>query len=230
MAVMALEEAPAVIGETVAGGEGSTAASSRAASSIRGDTPGAAKRRRAVARLGGPAPRGSSRSSGGARSSRQKPRSLLVPKKGRTWAQAFESMSGKTNGAPLLAEYIGGVIIICLGTLTQGPSKGYANAMSELLLRLTALTTVFFVLFLLAGTKAGKAAVWFGLLIDLGIVFTAAQHNVLSDTATLISSSTVSGGTATLTSAGGGNLEQPEPPPAVTLPAGVPEGTGTATA
>jgi hypothetical protein len=215
MAVMALEAAPAEIGEAAAGSEGSATAKSRAGNSIRG---GAARGRSASSRT----------STGPSKGSRTQPRlgGALAPKKGRTWAQAFDSMSGKTGGAPLLAEYIGGVVIICLGTLTQGPSKGYTNVMSELLLRLTALTTVFFVLFLLAGSKAGKAAVWFGLLVDLGIVFTAVNQNVLSDTATLISDTAVGGGTATLLSAGGGgDLEQPEPPPAVTLPTGTPETT-----
>jgi ABC-type multidrug transport system permease subunit len=102
--------------------------------------------------------------------------------------------------------------------------------MSELLLRITALTTVFFVLFLLAGSKAGKAAVWFGLLVDLGIVYTAANQNVLQNMASLLSNTAVGGGTITLTSAGGGgNLEQPEPPPGVVLPVGTPE-TGPQTA
>lgn len=227
MAVMALEAAPAEIGEVAAGSEGSVSAKASAGSSIRGTT---ARGRSAS----GGGSRGSSRTSASSpKGSRTQPRigGVLAPKKGRTWAQAFDSMSGKTGGAPLLAEYIGGVVLICLGTLTQGPSKGYTTVMSELLLRLTALTTVFFILFLLAGSKAGKAAVWFGLLVDLGIVFTAVNANVLSDTATLLSDTAVGGGTATLLSAGGGgDLEQPEPPPAVTLPTGTPETTTPQTA
>jgi hypothetical protein len=99
--------------------------------------------------------------------------------------------------------------------------------MSELLLRLTALTMVFFVLFLLAGTKGGKAAVWFGLLVDFGILFTAATENVLADTASVISGQPVGTNSTTL-AASGGSLDQPEPPPSVTLPVGIAETAATA--
>lgn len=226
MAVMATEAA-GTIGEIAEGSAATSASKSSAARSIRGDTPGPTNRRSAI--VGGS--RGSAKTSTGKTSSgtRTQPRAggVLASRKGRTWNQAFSSMTGKTNGAPLLAEYIGGVVIICLGTLTRGPSQGYTNVMSELMLRLTALTTVFFILFLLAGSKAGKSAVWFGLLIDLGILFTAATENVLSDTASLISNTSVGGGSTLLAS--GGNLDQPEPPPSVTLPEGTAQ-TGPQTA
>lgn len=230
MAVMATEAA-GTIGEIAEGSAATSASESSAASSIRGDTPGPTRRRNAIA--GGS--RGSAKtstgktSSGSAKGSRTQPRAggVLARRKGRSWDEAFKAMTGKTNGAPLLAEYIGGVVIICLGTLTRGPSQGYTNVMSELMLRLTALTTVFFILFLLAGSKAGKSAVWFGLLVDLGILFTAATENVLSDTASLISNTSVGGGSTLLAS--GGNLDQPEPPPSVTLPEGTAQ-TGPQTA
>jgi hypothetical protein len=99
--------------------------------------------------------------------------------------------------------------------------------MSELIVRLTALTAIFFVLFLLAGTKAGKAAMWFGLLVDLGIVFTATTQNVFADLASAVQGKPITDpstgealDTATLTA----STSVDEPEPAVTLPDSVPGG------
>jgi hypothetical protein len=59
--------------------------------------------------------------------------------------------------------------------------------MANILIRLTAFTAVFFILFLAAGSpKAGKAAAWFGLLVDLGIVFTAYQASFFDSLTSLV--------------------------------------------
>ncbi len=139
--------------------------------------------------------------------------------KGKGVSFDLDSLAGKTNGGPLLAEFAAGVIIIVLGSLTRGPSQGYLNVMSELMLRLTALTTVFFTLFLLSGTKGGKAAVWFGLLVDLGILFTAATENVLTQAASVVAGTPIGGDVLTDAAVA------TEPPPSVTLPSDQPSAT-----
>lgn len=161
----------------------------------------------------GQSSRGSKRSSGGSsRKSRGKSKGL-----------SFDSLAGKTNGGPLLAEYIGGVVIIFLGTLILGGSKGYVQAMGQLMLRLTALTTVFFVLFLMSGTKGGKAAVWFGLLVDLGILFTAASQGATTQLIAVIQGVPTGGDVLTA------SADVAEPPPLATLPSDQPA-TGPVTA
>jgi len=64
---------------------------------------------------------------------------------------------------------------------TKGTTKGYTATMSEIMIRLTALTMVFFILFLMAGSpNAGKFAAWLGALVDLGILFTAYRESFFS--------------------------------------------------
>lgn len=141
-----------------------------------------------------------------------------------SWGDAFGSLSGKSDGGPLLAEYIAAIVIIFLGTLTRGPGKGYSAVMSELMLRLTAVTTVFFILFLFAGTKGGKAAVWFGLLIDLGIIYTASSQDVIVNLTSALKGQPTGVDDATLIS----NTDVPEPKPPVILPSDA-DTTGTQT-
>jgi len=123
--------------------------------------------------------------------------------------RAFKSLTGRESGGILLAEYFGAVVIIVLGLFTKGPGQGYHQTMADIMLRLTALTGIFFILFLLAGTKGGKAAVWFGLLVDLGVIFTATRENVLTDTANIVAGKGTGVDTATLTAA----TKEPEPTP-----------------
>lgn len=132
----------------------------------------------------------------------------VARKRGRS---AYKSLAGRASGGTLLAEYFVGVLILCIGGLTKGPTAGYTDAMSELLLRLTALTGVFFVLFLMTGSEqGGKAAAWMGLLVDLGILYTATKANTITaisavmrgqptgvDETTLVDSTTVAEPTRT---------------------------------
>jgi len=95
-------------------------------------------------------------------------------------AFALKSLSGPASGA-LFAEYFGGAFIITIELFTKAPTEGYSTVMSRVLIRLTALTSLFFVLFLLSGSKrGGQFAIWFGLLVDLGIVFNAARSQTFS--------------------------------------------------
>jgi len=100
---------------------------------------------------------------------------------------AIKRLEGPVSGA-LFAEYFAGIFVIFIGVFTKAPTEGYLAVMPKIMIRLTALTAVFFVLFLMQGSKRGaQAAVWFGLLVDLGIVFTAAKSQTFSTTADIIS-------------------------------------------
>lgn len=74
----------------------------------------------------------------------------------------------------LAAEYVGGVIIICIAVPLKAGSDGYQKTMVSTIYRVSALTLLFFVLALMANNpKSGKVASLFGALVDLGIVFVA---------------------------------------------------------
>lgn len=93
----------------------------------------------------------------------------------------FKGLAGKEPGGILLAEYLAAVVLLCVAAITRGGRDGYTTVMANLTIRLTAVTGVFFVLFLLAGTRAGKTAAWFGLLVDVAIFINSAQRNVFLD-------------------------------------------------
>jgi hypothetical protein len=83
------------------------------------------------------------------------------------------------------------------------------------MVRLTALTAVFFVLLLIAGSpNSGKAAAWFGALVDLGIVFTATRESMFSTLADVVQGVPTGADQATLTAA----IKVTEPPPDIVLP------------
>lgn len=153
-----------------------------------------------------------SSASASAKPSRARRAGQYAGKRGKSFA--IKKLEGPQSGA-LFAEYFGGALVIILGLFTKGPSKGYLDTMSEIMMRLTALTAVFFVLFLMQGSKrGGQAAVWLGLLIDLGIIFTAARGQTFSTTADIVSGKGTGVETAAMTSA----LTVPQPQPGVTFP------------
>jgi hypothetical protein len=129
----------------------------------------------------------------------------------------FKSLAGKSSGGPLIAEYIAAVVILVMGSLISGKQKGYTTVMSSLIIRLSSLTAVFFVLFLLAGTKGGKSAVWFGALIDVAILMTATSENVIASMAKVIQGQPLED-TATLTAETDPNASIGEPAPMITIP------------
>lgn len=97
----------------------------------------------------------------------------FAAKRGQSFAVG--RLEGPASGA-LFAEYFAGAFIISMELFTKSATAGYTTTMSRILIRLTALTSLFFVLFLMTGSKrGGQFAIWFGLLVDLGIVFTAAR-------------------------------------------------------
>lgn len=136
----------------------------------------------------------------------------------RTGKRGFKVLSGREHGGVLIAEFIAAVLIMVIGTLTRGPGKGYQVVMSELVIRLTALSMVFFVLFLLAPTKAGKAAMYFGLLVDLGVLLTATQQGVISDLASVVQGQPLKDATGNPVDTTALTADETEPEPAVSLP------------
>lgn len=165
----------------------------------RATRPGRATQRRAVVKgavegsVEGPA----GAAAGAARGAR-KPRSPASSRTGRT-ARATGRYAGNRAGkfgiakldspasGALFAEYFAGALIISLDLFTKSATAGYLGTMSKIMMRLTALTAVFFVLFLMTGSqRGGQAAIWFGLLVDLGIIFTAARSQTFTTLSDMI--------------------------------------------
>lgn len=195
MAVMAVE----AVGGAATSAEAGAAAASRSAASKRASSrQGAAARRQVV--LGQVTesrhdrPGRASQTGGGAeppvsRATRDQRNTSSQQRKSRgrnTTGRAHKKIVGKQGGGVLLTEYLAAVAIIVYATIVKGPKQGYQVVMSELVIRLTALTMIFFVLFLMAGTKLGKAAGWFGLLVDLGVLFTATQDGAIKQLASVV--------------------------------------------
>jgi hypothetical protein len=155
----------------------------------------------------------SSRVSASSRSSPTTARRARSYAGGRAKGFTLKKLNSPQSGA-LFAEYFGGALVICLDLFVEAPSAGYATTMSKVMIRLTALTAVFFVLFLMTGSKrGGQAAVWMGLLIDLGIIFTAARAQTFSTTADEIAGK----GSGVTTDAATSALTPPVVPPGVTF-------------
>lgn len=128
-----------------------------------------------------------------------------------------KTLTGRASGGIILGEFLIGALIISSSLFTKGLNKGYLATISEITLRLSALSIVFFVLFLVAGSeKAGKAAAWFGLLVDLGIAFTATTEGQFTTLADIFSSTGTGAGTDKTILAS--STTYPEPQPSVQLP------------
>lgn len=133
---------------------------------------------------------------GGSRQTRKPTRyvgknALYTPRSSRTRYIRYLGNDDVHNTSKLVGEWIGGVVLICIAVPTQAANNGYVKTITKIMYRLTALTAVFFVLALLADTKAGKAAVYLGLLIDLGIVFDAVHSGTLKGVANIMSGKSI---------------------------------------
>ena len=149
------------------------------------------------------APNGvSSTSSSGVRRAGGTPR--YTPRSSRTRYIRYVGNQDASNTGKLVVEWLAGVVLISIAVPTQGSDNGYQKVMTTIMYRLTALTAVFFVLALMANSRAGRVAVYVGLLIDLGLVFTTYREGTLKKTGELIAgkptgeagNSTDGGGTA----------------------------------
>ncbi len=114
---------------------------------------------------------------GDRRDSRQSRSSRAKGSRSRPGSSASgQILTGPKTGA-LITEFLIAVLLIIIGVFTS--SKSYAARMSAMLWQLTSLFLVFFVLALLdKGGKMSKAAVAFGAMIDLGILFVATQQSL----------------------------------------------------
>jgi hypothetical protein len=93
-----------------------------------------------------------------------------------------------TNHSPILAAEYGIVVLIITGKGISDIARiGYQTAISGIMLRFTAATALWFVLFLLASSKKGSAfAAWFGFLVVLGAVFDAVNSQSTTDLTSII--------------------------------------------
>ena len=74
----------------------------------------------------------------------------------------------------LVAEWLLAAILIAVTVPSEKGSKGYGQMMSTIMMRLTALTGLFFALTLIGTVqRAAKFAIWFGFIVDLGILYHA---------------------------------------------------------
>lgn len=97
----------------------------------------------------------------------------------------FRARSRGSYSQMLLLEYLVAAVLILLGVFVG--TDHYAKKMSAALLRLTALTGLFFVLALVAsGPGSGKFAATFGLLIDVGVLFDSANSGHLQTIASVL--------------------------------------------
>ena len=113
-----------------------------------------------------------------------------------------ESFIGKAvdRSPVLLAEFIGGLVIIAVAMFTRTATEKYQDVMASTMARYTAFTGIFFILFLMGsgGKRASQAAAWFGLIIDLGLLFDATNHKMFEDLSAFINGSGLSKGTVTV--------------------------------
>lgn len=99
----------------------------------------------------------------------------------------------------LLAEFIGGLVIIAVAMFTRTATEKYQDVMASIMARYTAFTGIFFILFLMGsgGKRASQAAAWFGLIIDLGLLFDATNHSMFEDLSAFINGSGLTNATLT---------------------------------
>ena len=149
-----------------------------------------------------------------------------TPRSSRTRYIRYIGNQDASNTGKLVTEWLAGVVLISIAVPTQGADHGYQKVMTTIMYRLTALTAVFFVLALMANSKAGRVAVYVGLLIDLGLVFTTYREGTLKKSGDLIAGRPVSTGANTT---GGGGTAVPQAnifPPAQAVSGGFVDLTG----
>lgn len=74
----------------------------------------------------------------------------------------------------LVAEWLLAAILITVTVPAEKGGKGYPQMMTTIMMRLTALTGLFFALTLIGTVqRAAKFAIWFGFIVDLGILYHA---------------------------------------------------------
>lgn len=124
-------------------------------------------------------------------------RKLRAGGRGGRARRASPSASGAIqHSGALIVEWILAVVLILITVPLEKQQQGYTVTISTMMLRLTGLTGIFFFLALLGTSPTThRFAVWFGLIIDLGIIYHAATSgsgqlisNIFNHTSTLNSS------------------------------------------
>jgi hypothetical protein len=92
------------------------------------------------------------------------------------------------NHSPvLLSEFLVAMVIVGAKGVTDIATTGYQKAITGIMLRYTAIIAIWFVLFLMSSSKRGSQfAMWFGLLIDLGILFDAVSGDAIANLTSII--------------------------------------------
>jgi hypothetical protein len=191
--------------------------SKEVATRARASAPAPARGSRSMARPGTPVVSGQVISRVDQRAPRRpSPSRQRVPRGSQSRGQRLAANAGQwgksqvtgPHTGTLIAEYALAVFFIMWTVFTSKDT--YVNAMSTAMWRLTALTFLFFVLALVDhGGRPGKAAVAFGALIDLGVIFSATNQNVIGSIGNVLSGQGQGvSTTAALKSAGGSD----EPP------------------
>lgn len=130
---------------------------------------------------------------------------------GRPGQVSIPGVSGSAHTGALIAEFLLAEVFIWWGIFIG--KKKFNDAMSSALWQSTAVVMVFFVLALISrGEKTSRAAVAFGAIIDLGIIFAATQNGVIATMGQQITGKGTSVGqdTAVLTAATGSDIAAPE--------------------
>ena len=93
------------------------------------------------------------------------------------------------NHSPVLvAEFLAALILVGFQGMSGIAKNGYQHAISGILLRFSAITAIWFVLFLFASSKRGGTfASWFGFLIVLAILFDAVNKGSIKDLTGIVS-------------------------------------------
>lgn len=147
--------------------------------------------------------------------------------------------SPRTSGRPmqphvrvLVAEWMLAVILIVVTVPSEKGGKGYANMMTTLMLRLSGLTGIFFALSLIGtAQRAARFSIWFGFIIDLGILYHAASNRSGGTLAAIFTGKPIlseSGG-VTLAADFVDKSAPPQPTPFASSPSAPSSGTGAST-
>lgn len=112
--------------------------------------------------------------------------SLSLPRSDKRRSSPLRKVANKTP--VLVGEYIACVLIIGSELITQTARNGYQKTIASVMLRLTALTGVFFVLFMFAtgGGRSSEFAAWFGLLIVIATILDASNKGTIMDMGDLL--------------------------------------------
>lgn len=114
----------------------------------------------------------------------------------------------------LVAEWVLGVVLIVATVPAEKGPKGYPEMVSTIMLRLSALTGIFFALSLIGtAERVARFAMWFGLIVDLGIIFHATTTGSTKSITNVFSGKPLMNGGVTLAGDFTSKDDPPQPTP-----------------